>query len=230
MGGGSSSKQPDPLYVDMGLPSGRLWAKSNLDVTQPNGFAASPFQYVCSFFSWGNVDAHNPIDNSHFSYDWGNWENSKNEDSTGYKPSSIYGQTVGCSILQNLTNAQDAAYVNIGLPWRIPTIAEVNELLQNCVYVMADGITQVTAANKIVSVNGVKGIYLKSLQNGNLLFLACCGNGSSTGWTNVTTGGNYWCRNFVSARAARCLHFVADGIYPSYTYERCYGFTIRPVI
>jgi hypothetical protein len=41
-------------WVDMGLPSGTLWCKKNIDVTQPNGLAASPFQYGCSFFSWGN--------------------------------------------------------------------------------------------------------------------------------------------------------------------------------
>ena len=36
--------------VDMGLPSGLLWATCNIDITQDDGFAASPFQYECSFF------------------------------------------------------------------------------------------------------------------------------------------------------------------------------------
>jgi hypothetical protein len=58
--------------VDMGLPSGTLWASRNIDVTQPDGFAASPFQCDCSFFSWGNIDGHNPTSNSSFSpYNWG---------------------------------------------------------------------------------------------------------------------------------------------------------------
>ena len=54
------------LFVDMGLPSGLLWAKRNLDATQANGFAASEYQYECSFFSWGNTDPHNPTSNDSF--------------------------------------------------------------------------------------------------------------------------------------------------------------------
>ena len=57
--------------VDMGLPSGLLWADRNIDATQPDGFCESPYQYEGSFFSWGNTEPHNPTSTSAFGYDWG---------------------------------------------------------------------------------------------------------------------------------------------------------------
>lgn len=62
---------PAALLVDMGLPSGVKWASRDIDLTKPGGFCETPFIYEKSFFSWGNIDGHNPISNSAFSYDWG---------------------------------------------------------------------------------------------------------------------------------------------------------------
>ena len=41
----------EPLFVDLGLPSGNLWATRNIDLTQRNGFARSQYQYECSFLN-----------------------------------------------------------------------------------------------------------------------------------------------------------------------------------
>ena len=103
------SFSPDYLFVDMGLPSGLMWAKRNIDVTQPNGFAASEFQYECSFFSWGNVECHNPISDSAFDYDFG----SSNE--------GPYASTPGAALTGDASLSYDAARINCGAPWRLPT-------------------------------------------------------------------------------------------------------------
>ena len=96
-----SSAVPSNLYVDMGLPSGTLWATRNVDITQPNGFAASEYQYECSFFSWGNTEGHNPTSSSSFSpYDWG----SAND--------GVYASTAGSKIMGQLTASQDFARAN----------------------------------------------------------------------------------------------------------------------
>ena len=62
---------PAALVVDMGLPSGTKWASRDIDLTKPGGFCETPFTYEKSFFSWGNIDGHNPISTSAFDYNWG---------------------------------------------------------------------------------------------------------------------------------------------------------------
>ena len=53
----------------MGLPSGLKWAKNDIDVSQQSNFTPTPFLYNKTFFSWGNVNGHNPISESEFDYD-----------------------------------------------------------------------------------------------------------------------------------------------------------------
>ena len=56
----------------MGLPSsGVKWANRDIDLTKPGGFCETPFVYEKSFFSWGNIDGHNPSSVSAFAYNWG---------------------------------------------------------------------------------------------------------------------------------------------------------------
>ncbi len=225
------SQAADSLYVDMGLPSGLKWAKSNIDLSQANGFAASPFQYECSFVSWGNIEMFNPISTSAFEHDFGTWDNSKNSDGSGYKSDSIYGQTPGCALTANMAPSQDAARANLGAPWRMPTTAEYKELFDNCDFVQADGSTVIDSSttNKLVTVNGVVGIYLKSKINGNTLFFACSGYGYGSSWNNRGSFGFYWSASFDSAVSARLLYFDSGGVYPQGNDFRYYGFAVRAV-
>lgn len=231
IGGGSASKQPDPLYVDMGLPSGRLWAKSNLDVTQPNGFAASPFQYECTFFSWGNIEGHNPLPDDEFDYNWGN-ANSWDDNTNSYLPDSPYGLTPGCQLHSNIDSLHDAARVKLSLPWRMPTSQDFIELFENCIFVQNDGITVIEdeVPNKIISMNNVNGLYLKSKFNGELLFIPSSGSGSEMSWVSRGNSGNYWSTTISSNKGARALTFNSVTINPNFGNYRFYGCAIRPVI
>lgn len=214
------------LYVDMGLPSGILWATRNIDLTQKNGFAASPFQYKATFFSWGNTDGHNPNSPTTFDYNWGG----VNAQEPWYE-GQPYGNTPGCRLDSNITLKEDAARVNLGAPWRMPSSNEFQELLENCNFVQADGITIIPSStiNKLVTVNGVVGIYLRSKINGKLLFLASSGYGWSTAWGSPGIFGGYWSTTFISSRVARLLFFYSDSVNPNYDINRYNGFAIRPV-
>ena len=103
--GGSALTIPEAvedLYVDMGLPSGLLWATRNIDATQKNGFAKSALQYECSFFSWGNIDAHNPTGVATFApWNWGSGTNTE-----------PYQSSPGSEIIfpNNIERKNDAAY------------------------------------------------------------------------------------------------------------------------
>ena len=218
---------PAGLLVDMGLPSGVKWAARDIDMTKPGGFCDTPFTYEKSFFSWGNIDGHNPISNSAFDYNWG----SVNE-SEPYYEGQPYGSTPGNTLTGNIAVGEDfdAARANLGAPWRMPTNAEFGELFANIRYINADG-TEVdtTKTDKRVNVNGVMGLYLESKINGARLFFSCSGVGGGRSWYYRGSYGYYWSSTWSSARYARNLIFYSGGVYPQYNNYRYYGFALRPV-
>ena len=94
-------------YVDLGLPSGLLWATCNVGAKEPweSGL----------YFSWGNVDGHKK----------GSWYNFSGTEHT---------TTPGASLTDNMpVDARyDAARANLGGSWRMPTGAEFQELYDIC--------------------------------------------------------------------------------------------------
>lgn len=211
----------------MGLPSGVLWSPVNIDTSRPGGFAESAFKYKCSFFSWGNTDAHNPNSRNTFDYNWG-YVN----DTEPYYENQPYGRTPGAALDGNIPLTSDAARAICGGSWRMPTEAEIQELFINCNFVQADGSTVIDPAvrDKLVTVGGVRGIYLKSMINGNLLFFACCGYGSGNGWLNRGSVGRFWSTTYVDSRRCKSLTFYADATAPDSDSNRYWGCPIRPVM
>ena len=224
------------LFVDMGLPSGVLWAKASIDLTTTSKFqevdgAVSPFKYECSFFSWGNTDGHNLSSSSAFSYDWGG----VNEQEP-YYDGQVYGSTPGNTLTGNIPPSMDAARANLGAPWRMPSMEDFVELFANIDYIDADGNVVTaetsiakTADDKRVTVNGINGLYLRSKINGNRLFFPASGYGTGRSWSGRTGNGGFWSSTFDSARHARYLRFHSGGVVPAYTNYRCRGFSVRPV-
>lgn len=211
----------------MGLPSGVLWSPVNIDTSRPGGFADSAFKYKCSFFSWGNTAAHNPNRSNQFDYNWG-FVN-ENEPYYGNQP---YGSTPGAALTGDIPLTSDAARAICGGTWRMPTSSEFQELLENCEFVQADGSTVIDPAqtDKLVTVNGVVGVYLKSKINGNLLFFACSGFGSGTGWLNRGSNGRFWASTYNNARNAAAMVSSPTVISLNSAYDRFYGCPIRPVM
>lgn len=215
-------------YVDMGLPSGTKWAASNLDLTTETKLAASPFQYECSFFSWGNIVGHNPISETAFDYDFG----SVNEAEPWYE-GQPYGDTPGSTLTENIPiDAEfDAARALLGAPWRTPLQSDFLELINNCIYIDADGVEVASDINdKRVTVNGVLGLYLQSKTNGNRLFFSASGDGTGSSWVDRGADGYYWSASVVSSHNARGLVYSNEGVNPQSSRNRYRGFAIRPVM
>lgn len=95
-------------YIDLGLPSGRLWAKCNLG-------ASSPEEYG-SYFAWGETT-------DKTTYSWSTY--------THYKD-SVFTKYTSSDGLSTLDATDDAATARLGVNWRMPTKAEFDELLNNC--------------------------------------------------------------------------------------------------
>lgn len=88
-------------YVDLGLPSGTLWASYNIGATKPEEFG--------DYFAWGET-------NSKEMYDYGTYKLSVGEDLNldhliKYNNDSYYGKI---DTLTTLLPEDDAAYVNWG--------------------------------------------------------------------------------------------------------------------
>jgi len=222
-----ASFDPAALVVDMGLPSGVKWAARDIDLTKPGGFCETPFTYMKSFFSWGNIDGHNPSSVSAFDYNW----DGVNQAEPWYD-GQVYGSTPGNTLTGNIAVGEDfdAARANLGAPWRMPTSAEFAELFANIKYINADGTeVETTKTDKRVNVNGVMGLYLESTINGARLFFSCSGRGNGRTWNGRGSDGDYWSSTWSSARNARYLYFSSGGVYPQVSSSRYYGFALRPV-
>ena len=213
------------LAVDMGLPSGRLWAIANIDVTTNSGFAEvdgvpSPYKYECTFFSWGNTEGHNPADTSSFTYNWG--ENNEGP----------YASTPGAQLTADAGLSFDAARAILGAPWRDPSTDDFAELFNSAYTKFIDANGDDIAAettNKLVTISGIVGIRLKSIANGNIIFFPCSGHGFGQSWYYRGSNGYYWSRSLYSQPGGRRLYFHSGGVYPQDVSYRFYGFARRAV-
>ena len=115
-GGSSSGKTDSHEYVDLGLTSGTLWATCNVG-------ASSPYE-AGSYFAWGETSPKQ--DYSLNSY---KWYNSVTGKYTKYCTNSSYGDVDNKT---ELDLADDAAYVNWGAKWRMPSRAQFDELRAEC--------------------------------------------------------------------------------------------------
>ena len=191
----------EAIAVDMGLPSGTLWCDRNVGAKFPEDYGA--------FFSWGNTDPHYP---NRDNMDWGD-----DDDGFDYSfDSDTYEKTAGYKLEGNIDMAHDAARVNMGEPWQMPTEEQIKELFDNCNWVRK-------------TINGINGYLVTSKINGNVIFFPASGYGGGTTWNNRGSYGGCWSSSWGSARYARNLSFYPSGVNPQYTGNRYYGFAVRPV-
>lgn len=107
-------------YVDMGLPSGILWATCNVGADTPEGFG--------DYLAWGETATKDIYDWK--SYRYGNFRYDRYE-LNKYCTDSCCGLDGFVDELSVLEPGDDAARACWGGDWRIPTIEEWEELFQN---------------------------------------------------------------------------------------------------
>lgn len=220
---------PEEMYVDLGLPSGLLWATRNIDVTQKNGFAASPFQYECSFFSWGNVDGHNPTSPSSFApWTWGGVNTQ-----SPYYEGQVYGDTPGCTLTNSIPidDKYDAAFHILGGSWQMPSGENMQELISNCDFIDSNGqIIDSSNPDKRTIINGVLGIYLRSKINAKTIFISCSGFGQNTALYNGLSYGYLWYKDIQNEKNAYALYVLSSSVIIASPFPRNRGIPIRPVM
>ena len=162
-GGNGSYKGHD--YVDLGLPSGTMWATCNIG-------AESSDQYG-NYFAWGETT---PKD----TYNWSTYKYSNGDYNllTKYCSQSDFGFNGFTDDLVTLQPSDDAATANWGEGWSTPTYNQWVELLRKC-------------SHSWTTINGVKGC-LFTARNGNSIFLPAGGSRYDEESRNNNDAGSYW--------------------------------------
>ena len=186
--------------VDLGLPSGTLWADRNVGADSPEAYG--------DYFAWGETEPKS-------TYNWSTykWCQGSNNTMTKYCTDSFYG-TVDNKTVLDLED--DAAYVNMGADWRMPTYDELNELRNNCTWTWT-------------SKKGTKG-YKVTGPNGKSIFLPAAGYRNDSGLYRAGSDGSYWSTSLHGPYLAWSLYINSDS-YNTHTSgkRRNYGHTVRAV-
>ena len=182
----------DYAYVDLGLSV--KWAKCNV--------GADSVHHSGGYYAWGEVEEKDD-------YAWSTYFDTTDGGSTFLKYNNESGKTT-------LDKEDDAAAVNMGEFWRMPTNEELEELKNQCVW-----------TEKIL--NGIKGFEVTA-SNGNSIFMPAAGYGVGTGVYDFNAFGRYWSSELKlshSVDAAYGLDF-GDGYYWNGDY-RWHGRCVRAV-
>ena len=189
-------------YIDLGLPSGTLWATCNVGADRPEDYG--------NYYAWGETQ---PKDK----YNWTTYQYCEgwSSDFTKYCTSSSLGYNGFVDNLTVLQPEDDAATVNWGNGWCMPTADQLRELRDNTEHVWT-------------MQNGVYG-RLFTANNGNSLFLPAAGL-----WTSeLGSMGDYgscWSKSLNTDQSAAAWFFYYNSDdYSMANAGRYVGRSVRPV-
>ncbi len=195
------NKENGHEYVDLGLSV--KWATCNVGATIPEGYG--------DYFAWGETEPKDYYDFRTYKYC-----NGDEYSMTKYCVDSYYG-TVDNKTTLELTD--DAARVNWGGNWRMPTRAEQDELrsTSNCTWT-------------ITTQNGVKGYKVTSKKNGNSIFLPVAGSCDDDYLDYTGSTGYYWSSSLSTGDPIYAYYLRFSSSYVDWGYNtRYYGRSVRPV-
>ncbi len=195
-----------PHMIDLGLPSGTKWACCNIGANVPTDCG--------DYFAWGETDPKSAFGD--YNYKW--FIGGDYHQITKYCANSDYG------IVDNRTQLEpedDAAYVNWGTDWRMPSYAQIFELLDNC-------------NSKWTKINGMGGYVLKSNINNDAVFFTAAGCYGNKGLQELDTGGFYWSIDYLDydrpyVAICLCFRYGNMGFLRGAISMRSFGYNIRAV-
>ena len=185
----TTSQQSDPV-TDLGLSV--KWANCNLGANVP--------EEIGEYYAWGETSTKSEYtDLNYFDASYSRYRLSGNTKISG--------------------TSKDVAYLKLGKDWRMPTAAEIKELVNNCTW----------TKETLNGVNGVRG----TASNGNSIFLPATGMFAG-GKIEISSWGYYWSGTFHSdaqktSTYASILMFYDNGKVSASNYFRFEGMAIRPV-
>lgn len=191
-------------WVDLGLPSGIKWASCNVGAEKPEDYG--------NYYAWGEVLPKEDYLLATYKY-----ANGASDKLTKYCTKASNGDNGFTDNKTTLDPEDDAARVNWGGSWRMPTDAEWTELCEQCTWTWT---TQ----------NGINGYQVASKTNSNSIFLPAAGYRSGTGLDDVGHSGYYWSSLLHESDPyyAWDLYFYSGNVL-WFDYVRQRGQPVRPV-
>ena len=192
-------------YVDLGLPSGTLWATTNVG-------AKSPEEYGL-FFQWGDTVGYSGITTDK-NFSWSDYKYS-----AGSKDGSEFSKYSGSTAADmTLDLSDDAAHVNMGGDWHMPSSTQINELINN-------------TTHTVETIGTVKGMrYISKKDTSKSIFLPFAGFCYDGGLNYVGNNGNCWSSSRYNVNNGYILRCVYNGNTGLYSNGRCDGFSVRGVL
>ena len=193
-------------YVDLGLPSGTLWATCNIGANNPEDYG--------NYYAWGETKPQPGT-----TYTWSSYKYAKgnNDKLTKYCNKSDYGNNGFTDYLPALQSIDDPSVANWGNGWRTPSKSQWDELFAN-------------TTNKWATKNGVKGRLFTSKKNGKSFFLPSAGNRRDSELSYDGSYGYYWTCSLNSDYPYGAWNIYFNSDYCRVNYDnRSRGFSVRPV-
>ena len=195
--------QPDGHeYVDLGLPSGTLWATCNVGASKPEEYG--------DYFAWGETKPKTTYEWSTNKYCKGSYKSM-----TKYCTDSYYGTVDNKTELEP---SDDAATANWGSNWQMPSREQCAELINS---------SYTTTTWTILNGGGWK---ITSKSNGNSIFLPAAGCRAGTSLYDAGSYGGYWSRSLTTSSSdSACSLYIDSSSISTYSSGRFYGYSVRPV-
>ena len=187
-------------FVDLGLSV--KWATCNVGATTPEEYG--------NYFAWGDVVPQN----TDVMYKWGAEEGELTKYCTKSENGIVDGKTT-------LDKADDAAAVHWGGKWRMPTKAEMAELMNECTW-------QWTSQNRVIG-------YTVTGPNGKSIFLPAAGAAHGDFYDSAGELGLYWSNTLIAQDNETCAYGLClTSDYVDWSWEgisawRGIAQSVRPV-
>ena len=189
--GGSKPKPIPKNCVDLGLPSGLLWAKSNMGTTEPTELG--------DYYAWGETSTKNVYKNKTYKL-------YKTDKNGGIKEILKYSEKDWKTVLER---EDDAANANLGVGYRIPTQEDWQELLDNCKW---EAVTVTLPIELDPSQTKSIARWIVTGPNGKYIILPATGGFKCSGIHDTTDKDTYY--------TTANLYLYPDGLSDKNSYKR----------
>ena len=205
-----SGTQDGHDYVDLGLTSGTRWATANVGASKPQDYG--------NYYAWGETTTKEI-------YSWSTYKYDDYNKLTKYCSDSYYGKDGFTDTKTTLDLSDDAAYVNWGGKWRMPTNEQQTELRNECYWVWTESYNGSNVKGYIVykaKTSSDKGQQISkngtpsssySLSDAHI-FLPAAGYRDFGGLHYAGSYGNYWASSLYADYPydAWSVYFDSDGV------------------
>ena len=203
-------------YVDLGLPSKTLWATMNVGADKPTDFGL--------YFQWGDTKGYTSDQiglgdgQKKFAPDWSDYKWLRNDAFTKYRNAFVKYKNSGL-VLDILDLEDDAANVNMGGDWHIPTPSQIYELINE-------------TTSDWIKMDNVNGRLFTSKKNGKSIFIPAAGYAWYGSLNYSGSYGYVWSSmlNTVDVFSGQYLGFDSTYVYCFGDSNRYYGLSVRGVL